>query len=62
MAHFGIPLSVGAVSVGTLNGDTGCRHPRSGSGRDEGSVIPWSLHSVNSTLMRDCCLDPTSTF
>ena len=40
MVHFGIPLSMGAMSVGTLSGVAGCRYPRSGSGRDAGSVIP----------------------
>lgn len=33
-------LGAGAVSAGTPSGVAGCRRPRSGSGRDEGSVIP----------------------
>ncbi|CAI9166773.1 unnamed protein product [Rangifer tarandus platyrhynchus] len=33
-------LGAGAVSAGTPSGVAGCRRPRSGSSRDEGSVIP----------------------
>ena len=36
MVHFGIPLSMGAMSVGTLSGVAGCRYPRSGQAGMQG--------------------------